>query len=51
MNKRSIIKRIKMMNHAPIKAGRSDILCARACYVDRWYFSAFVVISVFVVAS
>jgi len=39
-----------MMTDALIKAGRADTSCARACYVGRWYSSAFVVASVFVVA-
>jgi len=43
MKKPSIIKRVKLMNDAPIKAGRAETSCARACYVGRWYFSAFVV--------
>jgi len=48
MNKLSLIM---MMTDALIKAGRPHTSCARACYVGRLYFSAFVVASVFVVAS
>jgi len=40
-----------MMTDALIKAGRPEMSCARACYVGREYSSAFVLASVFVVAS
>jgi len=39
------------MTDALIKAGRLDMSCVRACYVGLDYSSAFVVASVFVVAS
>ena len=41
----------KMMTDALIIAGRPDTSRARACYVSLWYYSAFVVTSVFVVVS
>jgi hypothetical protein len=40
-----------MTTDALIKVGRPDTSCARACYVGRYYSFAFVVVSVFVVAS
>jgi len=42
---------ITKMTDALIKAGRPDTSGARACYVGRYYSSAFVVASVFVVTS
>jgi len=36
----------KMMTDALIKAGRPNMSCAGACYVGRYYSSAFVVASV-----
>jgi len=39
MNKTSLIKSINNITHVK----RPDTFCARACYVDRQYSSAFVV--------
>jgi len=41
----------KMTTDAIIKARRPDTSGARPCYVGRWYSSAFVVASTFVVTS
>jgi len=40
-----------MMTDALIEAGRPDMSHTHACYVSRQYSSAFIVASVFVVAS
>ena len=48
MNRLSLIKE---MTDALIKAEKPDTSCAGACYVGREYSSAFVVASVFFVAS